>query len=378
MIWLCGYYLYNCLKRGSGGGERRHYLIKLLSGITGEKVYLVGYCRGKEIVKEVYDGDLVITISIPISSKAMAKRGIFKVLNQLRLISKSDIRYIFSTEPRRDSLTILKKYFMESEYIVVDSISGYSLYKNLCKLYDCSSKKIIYLSYDYAADFYSGNKSFIEEIEEEIIRSADYVIVSSRRDLYKYQFRFKNSSGKIIVFPNIFIPDDYVKPDLSAKPRDKLVLAIIEGSTGVISKNYAEFLARSKVFDRIIYVGRHKPEINSNLLNYYRFIGKRSDLIKIISRAHIGINYGLWSSGSNTKKYDYALAGLTVLSGGTGARGEYIPGEIAFIDEYDLISKITMLDIKEYIELGRENLEFALSYHEKALEELKKFFMMNL
>ena len=94
-------------------------------------------------------------------------------------------------------------------------------------------------------------------------------------------------------------------------------------------------------------------------------------MLSLISRAHVGLNYGEWLGGSSVKKFDYALAGLAILSLGTGHRGEYLPGEIACADIYDLMAKLGQFGVSDLMELGHANRLAVLEYHRRAVEELK-------
>ena len=90
--------------------------------------------------------------------------------------------------------------------------------------------------------------------------------------------------------------------------------------------------------------------------------------MRILSKSWIGINIGIHKGGSNERKYDYAMAGLVVLSDTLGCRGDLLPHEFAYIDNNDLAAKLDQLIKfgKEKInEMGIENRKHTLSFAEE-------------
>ncbi|MEB3851985.1 MAG: hypothetical protein LRS49_05355 [Desulfurococcales archaeon] len=149
--------------------------------------------------------------------------------------------------------------------------------------------------------------------------------------------------------------------------REKLLVAIVAGSSDAWASKIACFLSRKGV--DVLYVGGRDP--GCNVIRAGKIPG-RANFLSTISTAHAGINYDIHLGGSNVKKYDYALAGLAIFSGGTGVRGDFLPGEAAFADEYDLLAKLSGYTVEELEYMGRRNRDHAIREFEEALRRLQE------
>jgi hypothetical protein len=98
----------------------------------------------------------------------------------------------------------------------------------------------------------------------------------------------------------------------------------------------------------------------------YEYVGGMRRFLELLAQAHWGVNYSIHGGGSNVKRFDYALAGLMVLSGGSGFRGEYLPGEASFLDHHDLACKLSGMSVGEAVEAGRANARRALEMYREA------------
>ena len=102
------------------------------------------------------------------------------------------------------------------------------------------------------------------------------------------------------------------------------------------------------------------------------FINNRNEFLKKLSEAHIGINFAFKLGGTNVRKYDYALAGLVVLSNPYGCRGEPLPYEYCFLDPADLATKISALKNEKVEEMGLKNQENVLELYRRSYKNLKE------
>ena len=100
-------------------------------------------------------------------------------------------------------------------------------------------------------------------------------------------------------------------------------------------------------------IGIKPQKVPKNItLKHIKFIPRKLDYLKVLSSSWIGINVGIHKAGTNERKYDYAEAGIVVLSDYFGSRGDLLPHEYTYIDSHDLTAKIEQL-----IQFGKESLE---------------------
>ncbi|HDD63828.1 MAG TPA: hypothetical protein ENF53_01515 [Thermoprotei archaeon] len=365
VIWLHGMYR-EALKKGYGGGERSFHITTLISAITGYEIVSVVYKRPFAMGKSDYSHGNYRYLDLALTSKV--ERGILKIVRKLNLVKKRSAFRLFFLNPSKHSLVSFINETLERNCIVVfDSVKGYFMVKPLVEDVRKRAGMIIYLGHNFEADYYMNFKKWIMKAEREALGYSDLIIASSYRDAVRYEIDFKMDKSKILVFPNIYPVDFPLKQKFEEK-----TAVIVEGAAREVSSRIAMKLLECNAVNKLMYVGKNPPRRNDGKLIHRTFIEDRGEYLLFLSQAHIGINYGEWLGGSNVKRYDYVLAQLAVMSGGTGFRGEYLPGEIPFTDVYDLIAKIKLLDVEHLIELGRLNKEVAMRYYRDAVNKLKE------
>ena len=70
------------------------------------------------------------------------------------------------------------------------------------------------------------------------------------------------------------------------------------------------------------------------------------------------------------KRMDFALAGNVPFSHHLSVTGEPLPREHAFIDAYDLATKISQFSPGGLADWGRENARYVMALHERAVRSL--------
>ena len=227
------------------------------------------------------------------------------------------------------------------------------------------SQDIAYKRYDFAGN--STSEKIMFRFERNAIPSFDLVIACSEAERLNY---LEMGAKKAIFYPNMY-------PTEGFKPEDKDEMP----SISVILREHWGSKARKSletIFNAIgclncgitVHLMGIKPEtIPKNVkLEYHEFVKSKTDFLKIVSKSWIGINIGIHKAGTNERKYDYAEAGVVVISDALGARGDLLPHEYTYIDRNDLAAKIRQLlelgkpAIKE---MGKNNRTVALSLAEK-------------
>lgn len=235
---------------------------------------------------------------------------------------------------------------------------------------------IVYVSTDLAYDFHGDNwaaSKLMLKFERNVISIPDIVIACSERDRLKY---VHIGAKKAVFYPNIR-PIEF---ELSAKdsiPSISIVVRDHWGSKAEKSlKEVFEALANIDETVNVNVIGMKPPNVSKNIrLHHHDCIRNRSDFLAILSRSWLGINLGIHAGGTNERKYDYAMAGLVVLSDSIGIRGDLLPCEYAYVDQYDLTGKLTQLlryGKGRITEMGLENRKQALSLAEEQREEISK------
>jgi len=377
IVWIHGKYL-TALCRGYGGGERSRYILQLISDILTARnithvVYAEPFARksqcGIPLGVELDNEHRIVAIDL--TSTSVLSRLFIWLLGKTRIINyqRSALR-VLTLNPKRKDLETVVARVDDDTLVVIDGMAGARTALPLLHTIKKRAAAVIYLSHNFEADYYIGLRSHILKLEQKYVSEADLVIAASVRDTERYKLVLNAKDNKIVSFPNVF-PDRF----RSLPKRREFTMAIVAGSFADILSKLAFFIARNEIVDTLIYIGKLRADIRSlkssrTEVIHYEFIPERDKYLSILSQAHVGLNYCTWLGGSNVKRFDYALASLAILSGGTGYRGEILPGEAAFTDIYDLISKIRQLTGKA-IELGAKNREYALKLHNNALVQLR-------
>lgn len=261
-----------------------------------------------------------------------------------------------------------KKVFLIDGFFALNTIS-------LKKLKELGS--IIYVSSDLAYDFYGDSpltSKLMLKFEQAAITLPDMVIACSERDRLKYMHI---GAKKVIFYPNIY-PITGFKP--SCKDSTPCVCIVLKehwGSKAEKSlKEVLEAIASISGLLKVNLIGIKPQDIPKNIrLNHIDYIESKFDFLRVLSTSWFGINLGVHAGGTNERKYDYAMAGLVVLSDNFGVRGDLLPYEYSYFDRCDLTAKLLQLIElgKERItEMGMENRKQALVLAETKRKELSR------
>ena len=236
---------------------------------------------------------------------------------------------------------------------------------------------IIYVSSDLAYDYYGDNRitsNLMYQFERDALAMVDLVIACSERDQLKY---FEMGADNVIYYPNIYPIEEF---NMYSKEQTPSISIIFRSYWGYRSHRALEevFNALSYIKQpiRVYLIGAKPKKIPKNIdLKHYTFVQDKTDFLKILSKTWIGINIGIHKGGSNQRKYDYAMAGLVVLSDSLGSRGDLLPNEYTYVDNYDLAAKINQLislGKTTIIDMGLENRKQALRLAGVQKEKLLK------
>ncbi len=261
-----------------------------------------------------------------------------------------------------------KKLFLIDEFF---SLNVAKL-RNLRKL-----GPIIYVSSDLAYDFYGDNflaSKIMYRFERETIALPDLIIACSERDKLKYE---ELGARNVVYYPNIYPIEGF---ELCDKDQTPSISIVLRGHWGErTSRSLEQVFKALKVINRnirICIIGAKPKNIPKKIkMEYYDYISRKLDYLRILSKSWIGINLGVHAGGTNQRKYDYAMAGLVVFSDNLGARGDLLPNEYTYVDSYDLAAKLNQfLELKktEIEEKGMGNRNYVLLLAEKQKEKLHK------
>jgi len=332
----------------------------------------------KKIMKKKGNPEI---LELPLKRNQIFIRGVSKFLRSLSPLSNFSTGIgSLSTSMRCEKF--LQKVLRNKEkyLLVIDSIRGYISIKQIFDKIADNSLAVLYLSHNYEPEFI-GSKilwNCIEKVEKQIIRNSDLVLAVSMRDSKVFKYRYGVDRQKIVLLPNIY-PVEGLKVLKVNSPSVSLVLPDNWG-VKAISKaiNYiSTSIQMSENVKNVIIIGEiagklsKKKEWGKSVIETYGFIKSRRKFLEIIGRGHIGLNFAFKSAGTNVKKYDYAITKQVVLSNILGAKGDLLPYEYTFIDEYDLASKIDQIFDRDYLKMGEENALFAHKLHKKAKEKIK-------
>jgi len=273
------------------------------------------------------------------------------------------VRYLIKTD--------LPKIILIDEFFSLNSVDIEKL-KSL--------GRVIYISSDLASDFYGDNyiaSKIMYKLEKHAIALPDLVVACSERDRLKY---VQMGAKKVLFYPNIY-PIEF---ELGDKDESLSVAIVLREHWGQKS-----LFSLEKVLSALACIGRPvkvymigvKPKKFAKQVNliHFSYIPSRKDYMKTLSKSWIGINLGIHAGGSNQRKYDYAMAGLVVFSDSFGARGDFLPNEYAYVDEFDLSAKIKQvsnLGTEKIFEMGQQNRSYALSLAKEKREKLSSEIMV--
>ena len=366
ILWIHGLYA-SRIARGYGGGERSFHLASLIAEITGGRLIHVAIREPRGMHRTGLDNIILVELS----RASLLARMLLKPFASI-LGSRSSARALGLRALKlrgRDRHKLLK-LVDTGTLVVLDSLRGYLAARGVVQAIRRKAGLTVYLGHNFEADYYSSLRSMVMRLEGEAIRSSDLVIAASLRDMLRYTRDLGAPEEKTMVFPNIFPPrGEYLQRKNSSK-----TMAIITGPEycGEILR-ISRMLGENKELEVLVFGGRcRKIDGVAPNVKTIGFIESRREFLSKLSKAHIGLNYGLWLGGSSTKRYDYALAGLAVASNSIGARGYPLPGEICFADEYDLAAKVEAIPVGEAVEMGEANHRRVLEIYEEAVNRLRR------
>lgn len=260
------------------------------------------------------------------------------------------------------------KVFLIDEYVSVRILNLKSL-----KLLG----SVVYVSQDVAYDHFNfGNniitKSLMYKLERDAVALSDLVVACSERDRLKY---LEMGAKKVIFYPNIYPVEEFEPALKDPEPSITIVLRGHWGRSVIISlKDIFNSLSRINKKIKVNLIGIDAEHVPKNIeLRHYEFFKNKIDYLTILSTSWVGINVGIHLGGTNERKYDYAMAGIVVLSDNLGARGDLLPNEYTYVDSYDLTAKLEQLiemGKDRIVEMGKHNRTHALSLAEKQREKL--------
>ena len=269
----------------------------------------------------------------------------------------------------------------EKYLLVIDSIRGYASIKQIFDKIADNSLAVLYLSHNYEPEFI-GSKILwrhIEKMERWIIRNSDLVLAASMRDSKLFKRKYGINGQRILFLPNVY-PVKGLKISKADSPSVSLVLPDnwgIKAIENTVSRISTAIQMSEKV-KNVIVVGEAAGKVSKQKewggsgIETYGFIKSRRKFLETIGRGYIGLNFAFKSAGTNVKKYDYAITKQVVLSNVSGARGDILPHEYTFIDEYDLASKIDQIFDEDYFKMGEQNALFAHKLYKIAREKIKE------
>jgi hypothetical protein len=171
---------------------------------------------------------------------------------------------------------------------------------------------------------------------------------------------------KSVYYPNIYPIEDF---EPSVKDQLPSIVIVSRGHWDLKAEKSLEEIFKALSFSsrtiKVTVIGVKPKKVSKNIrLQHYEFIPLKLDYLNILSKSWIGINIGFHMAGSNERKYDYAMAGLVVLSDSLGTRGDLLPNEYTYVDSQDLAAKLEQLlqfEKDRIIKMGAQNRDQALS-----------------
>jgi len=359
----------------SGGNTRTSFLYNLIKYVL----------KPENIVE--YNLDDLETLTL---------RGIAGLAHLLNTLSPSMSMFLREVRFQYINCNKIIRYVQSSDkdiVIILDHIRSVIMISKCLKDLLRYRLKFIHISHDYSGEFPYTTRmlSPLNKKALNILSKIDPItIVVSLRDKILYEENAKLS--KVIVFPNIYPPvDEAFKPIRFpiSKNNDELKIVIVKP---IIDKKYAENIIKivkmlqkySEYSITMEIITSLKNSYVNNIVNINKetsekvkikisdSIPDRIEYIKHLSQNHLGLIelYGGRSSGSNVRRYDYAIASVVPASYHLNVQGEFLPHELAFLDIPDLISKIVQLTPNELHKYGIENMIYAYQLYEKHLNNI--------
>jgi hypothetical protein len=282
--------------------------------------------------------------------------------------------------------------------IIFDDISSSYMFENISILRN-SSSLIIYLSHDFYLDSVpSLLRSTVKTYEGNLIENTDLVVVSGCRDKELYRKEYGLKEEKLVTYANVFPPID---PPYTLNKLEKTIIQDKYSQISIVLNagfKLSEENLRQYVYEvneavkemeglRVVALGDRISKVareikwGNNKLDVSPHIPDRISFLNYLSRGHIGINYAYKPMGTNVKRFDFALAGLVILSRIMGARGELLPYEYTYLDYADLkvkLSKMLGYDLENLKKMGYKNRVEALNIASKSYRELKEKISQHL
>ncbi len=249
----------------------------------------------------------------------------------------------------------------------------------------------IHISHDYSAEF-PYNLTILSSLNKlalSLLNKLNPLIITvSERDKVLYEENAKVNN--VIVFPNIYpvLDNNLNVIDYEVKKNnDELIINIVKP---IIDKGYLIILNKFiKLLDKY-YTSNYPIKlriISSNTPLFFEKVSKlkiqvelrsnildRLEYLKYLSQGHVGLIelYADRSSGTNVRRYDYALAATVPFLHHMTVQGEPLLREWSFKDIYDLITKLSFFTPKELYSYGLENKDFITNVFKQYFNELIK------
>jgi len=382
IYWVHGLYSTEVFGEKSRGGLVRTKGVQLLLKDiipSTEIIDVVVKPPFRKIATEKGESEI---LEFPLERNRIFIRAVSKFLRSLSPLSNFGVGIgSLSTGVRCEKFLRRVLRNKEKYLLVIDSIRGYMSIKQIFDELADNSLAVLYLSHNYEPEFV-GSKilwSYIEKVERNVIRSSDLVLAASLRDSKVFKCKYGVDEQRMVVLPNIY-PVEGLKISKTNSPSVTLVLPDnwgVKAITNAIDYISMSIRMSEKVKNVIIIGGiaggiSRQKEWGGSVVETYGFIKSRRKFLEVIGRGHIGLNFAFKSAGTNVKKYDYAITEQVVLSNILGAKGDLLPYEYTFMDEYDLASKIDQVFDEDYLRMGEQNASFAHKLYRTAKEKIKK------
>jgi hypothetical protein len=275
---------------------------------------------------------------------------------------------------RADNLKEFLKKLPEPNIFLIDEFVSLNCL-DLKKLGDFG--QVIYVSSDIAQNRFGFGDNFVTKtlmfrLERDSIFHFDLIIACSEMEKLKY---IEMGATRAVCYPNIYPTKDFEPCKKDETPSISIVLKehwgpMAEASLEKIFNALTIINREIKVY----MIGIRPTMVPKNVkLEYRNFIPTKLEYLRLLSKSWIGINIGIHKAGTNERKYDYAEAGLIVFSDPVGARGDLIPHEYTYVDNYDLVAKVEQLFEFGSVcvsEMGMENRKAVLSIAKKGKQRL--------
>ena len=292
----------------------------------------------------------------------------------LSILGQALGEYFDKATIQNNLVRFLKKENSRKIFLIDESVSARLVNLRILK----NLGTIIYVSQDVASDRYGLGenvltKPLMYKLEYDAIKLADLVVACSERDCIHY---LEMGAKKAVFYPNIY-PIEFEGYQKDEQPSISIVL---KGHWGQrVEKSLQEIMSAISLVNRqirVYIIGIKPTQVPKNvILKHFEVIPERVEYLRLLSKSWIGINMGVHRGGTNQRKYDYALAGLFVLSDMLGARGDLLPREGTYIDSYDLAAKLEQLlklGKEQIVEMGAENRKTVLSLAKEQRQVLMK------